>query len=79
MIPYLALVQVGDRGCEPLEEPNRCLLGNGHLALNETITKLVQLGYHGPFDIELMGRDVQKLEYDEMLSHSMGYLQAMKC
>ncbi|RCS42174.1 sugar phosphate isomerase/epimerase [Bremerella cremea] len=79
LIPYLALVQVGDRCCEPQEEPNRCLLGNGHLALDETISKLIQLGYCGPFDIELMGRDVQKLEYDEVLSHSVGYLQAMKC
>lgn len=77
LVPYLALVQVGDRGCEPLEEPNRCLLGDGHLSLNATIAKLIQLGYDGPFDIELMGRDVQQHEYEHLLAHSMGYLQAM--
>ncbi|PQO48115.1 sugar phosphate isomerase/epimerase family protein [Blastopirellula marina] len=77
LIPYLALVQVGDRGSEPQEEPNRCLLGDGHLALEATIARLIQLGFEGPFDIELMGRDVQQLEYEQMLNHSVGFLQAM--
>ncbi|GAA4422947.1 MULTISPECIES: sugar phosphate isomerase/epimerase family protein [Bremerella] len=77
LVPYLALVQVGDRSCDPLEEPNRCLLGSGQLSLDSTITRLLQLGYDGPIDVELMGRDVQQLNYEEMLAHSVGYLQSM--
>lgn len=75
LIPYLALVQLGDRGSQPQDEPNRCCLGEGTLALDAAISRLIQLGYEGPFDIELMGRDVQTLEYEEMLARSVNYLQ----
>lgn len=78
LIPYLALVQIGDRTCEPQEEPNRCLLGSGKLPLDATVSKLIQLGYDGPIDVELMGHDVQQLDYDQLLSQSVEYLQAME-
>ena len=77
LVPYLALVQVADRQCEPQVEPNRGLPGTGTLPLQPTISRLIQLGYDGPFDVELMGHDVQPLSYDELLQRSADYLHAM--
>lgn len=77
LVPYLALVQVADREIEPEQEPNRGLPGSGNLPLQQTISRLIQLGYTGAFDVELMGRDVQPVAYEDLLRKSVDYLQAM--
>jgi len=77
LIPHLALVQIGDRCGDQIDEPNRCVPGEGQLKLEETIRKIQALGYNGPFDVELMGRDVQNLSYEEMLTRSIAYIQTL--
>jgi len=69
VIPYLHLVQLGDARHSPLGEMNRCLLGEGCVPLRTILATLRDCDYHGPFEVELIGEDVETLSYDELLDH----------
>ncbi len=73
----IAIVHVGDGREPPSREQNRCLLGDGVLPLGELISALVNSGYDGPFDIELMGEDVEPVAYEELLSRSRHALETL--
>ncbi len=70
IIPWIAIVQLGDAKHPPHGEQNRCRLGEGRMPLKEIVTTLVEAGYRGFFDIELMGEDLENSDYKELLAHS---------
>lgn len=71
LIPHIAIVQVGDCRQPPRGEQNRCRLGEGMLPLQDFITALIDEGYDGFFDIELMGEDLDNPDYAELIDHSL--------
>lgn len=69
------LVQIGDGKTSPCGEMNRCPLGRGNVPIREMVDALRNGGYDGPWEIELIGRDVEQLPYEELLSHSRSYVE----
>lgn len=67
---HLAIVHLSDCRQAPSLEQERCLLGAGRLPLQDIICTLQEAGYVGPFDIKLMGSDVQAVDYWTVLERS---------
>jgi len=74
IISHLQLVQLGDAKHSPLGEMNRCLLGEGNVPIPDILETLAAGGYDRWIEIELLGADVEALEYDTVLDHSLAYL-----
>lgn len=70
LVPWIALVQLGDARQPPHGEQNRCRLGDGHLPLREFVTALIDADYRGFFDVELLGEDLEASDYRELIAHS---------
>lgn len=74
IISHLNLVQLGDAKHSPLGEMNRCLLGEGSVPIPAILETLSSGGYDRWIEIELIGADVETLEYEDVLDHSLAYL-----
>ena len=74
VVPHLQLVQLGDAKHSPLGEMNRCLLGEGCVPLQTILGTLAEQGYRGPLEVELIGEDVEPLPYEEILDHTVEFL-----
>lgn len=74
---FLQLVQLGDSRHCPLGEMNRCLLGDGRVPIPAILDSLNQAGYDGWIEIEVLGQDVERLEYETVLDHSIEYLNRL--
>ncbi|HBE67187.1 MAG TPA: sugar phosphate isomerase/epimerase [Planctomycetaceae bacterium] len=70
IVPFVRLVQLGDAKHAPLGEQNRCLLGHGRIPLARLITSFQQYGYRGYYEIEVAGRDVEHLQYEQILGQA---------
>jgi sugar phosphate isomerase/epimerase len=70
LAPRLALVQLGDGRQPPQGEPNRCLLGQGSIPLRDIFARLTAAGYDGYYEVELMGEEIEALDYCEVLKSS---------
>ncbi len=66
----IAVVHLGDSKEQPDGESNRCRLGEGTIPLAEIVTALESAGYSGFYDVELMGEDIEAVDYRELLEHS---------
>ncbi len=69
LVPQIALVQLGDGRTPPAGEQNRCRLGEGLLPLQAIVERLERAGYRGYYDVELLGEDVESIDYRELLQH----------
>jgi sugar phosphate isomerase/epimerase len=67
---HIAIVHLGDRCAPPSLDQERCLLGQGHIPLRETVATLQKAGYAGAFDIKLLGPDVETFDYWTVLEQS---------
>jgi sugar phosphate isomerase/epimerase len=70
LVDRIALVQLGDAKSPPNGEQNRCRLGDGILPLTQILQVLAAAGYEGYYDVELLGEDIEPLDYDDLLRHS---------
>jgi sugar phosphate isomerase/epimerase len=70
LVPRTALVQLGDAKKPPLNEQNRCRLGEGTIPLSDIVAGLMQEGYDGYYEVELLGEDVEADDYEMLLNHS---------
>jgi len=68
--PHVAIVQLGDAREPPTGEQNRCRLGDGMIPLKEIIDALTAAGYDGFFDVELLGEEIETLDYNTLLEHA---------
>jgi len=66
----IALVQLGDATRPPQGEQNRCRLGDGGVPLRQIVCALQAAGYDGFFDVELIGEDIEALDYRSLLTHA---------
>jgi sugar phosphate isomerase/epimerase len=67
LIPRIGLVQLADARAAPHAEQNRCPLGMGALPVAESVHKLLQGGYQGFFEVELIGEEIEDSDYEELL------------
>lgn len=68
--PRIAIVHLADARQPPNGEPNRCLLGHGSVPLTEIAAALMEGGFTGFWDVELMGEDIEGISYEHILQHS---------
>lgn len=68
--PHIALVQLGDARRPPDGEQNRCRLGEGSIPLAEIVAALKAAGYDGYYDVELLGEELESVDYREILEHA---------
>ena len=77
IIPHVAVVQLGDRRGLHSNEQNRCPLGEGKLPLGDLVRLLIESGYQGDFDVELVGQDLQLCQYEELLECSKNWFEGI--
>ncbi len=70
IVPWIAIVQLGDAKERPTGEQNRCRLGEGAVPFEEILSKLSAGGYQGNYDVELLGEDIEPYNYADLLTHS---------
>ncbi len=67
---HIAIVQLGDARQPPCGEQSRCLLGEGTLPLQAIVDALTSAGYDGYYDVELLGEEIEPIDYQDLLTHS---------
>ena len=67
LVPLTAIVQLADCCGLPSADRERLLPGQGTLRLGPLVTSLVEHGYTGDFEFEIMGEAVESLGYEEVL------------
>ena len=72
----IAIVHLGDGHGIPDGEQDRCPLGRGCVPIREIIETLVQSGYDGFLDVELMGESVEQFEYLSLVKQSRDYMHS---
>ena len=70
IVDRIALVQLGDAQGPPDGEQNRCLLGQGTVPLKQIVDALQAAGYDGDYDVELLGEDVEPLDYGQLIDNA---------
>lgn len=75
LVPRLGLVQLGDARRPPCGEPNRCLLGRGTVPIHELLLALIENGYAGCCEVELMGEEIEEHDYWHLLEDSRRVLE----
>jgi len=66
----VAIVQLGDAREPPDGEQNRCRLGDGAVPLKEIVDALAAAGYDGFYDVELLGEEIETIDYQALLEHA---------
>jgi sugar phosphate isomerase/epimerase len=66
----IAIVHLGDSRQLPDGDHNRCRLGEGTIPLREIVSALESASYNGFYDVELMGEEIEAVDYRELLDHS---------
>ncbi len=66
----VALVQLGDGRQIPSVEQARCRLGEGVIPLAEIVRAFLHAGYDGDFDVELIGEEIETIDYHELVEHA---------
>lgn len=66
----LALVQLSDRIEADNGRLQRCRFGEGHVPIREIVTRLIDCGYEGSFDINLSGISANADQYPAILEES---------
>lgn len=69
-VEQIRIVHLGDARHEPIDEQDRCRLGEGRLPLQDMIELLEHGGYNGYYDVELLGEEIETADYTELVCHS---------
>jgi sugar phosphate isomerase/epimerase len=64
---HIAIVHLGDSLKPPSGEQSRQRLGKGTLPLRQIVAALQEAGYNGDYDVELMGEEIERMCYRELL------------
>ena len=62
-IDLVALVQIGDYKLGTFNMPNRCAIGDGDIPVERLLSALIDAGYGGPFDLEILGPVIEAEGY----------------
>ena len=75
IVPHIGVVHLGDRNAPHSLDQHRRPLGEGALQLGELVRGLMEAGYVGDFDVELIGHDVEPCGYDSLLRGSQEFFE----
>jgi sugar phosphate isomerase/epimerase len=70
-IDLVALVQIGDYRLGTFDIPNRCALGDGDIPAERLFGLLLDAGYAGPFDLEILGPEIEQEGYPAPIVRSV--------
>ena len=70
-IDIVALVQIGDYKLGTFDVPNRCAIGDGDVPVERLVAMLLDAGYQGAFDIEILGPQIEAEGYRAPISRSL--------
>ena len=73
--PHLAVVHLADADQPPQSDPDRLPLGQGRLPLAKIVRTLQDADYRGFYEVELMGEEVEHLDYRQLLRQSQETLR----
>jgi sugar phosphate isomerase/epimerase len=76
-IDRIGIVQVSDFAVGTLSTPNRLVPGDGDIPLRRIIGWLLDAGYQGVFDLELVGPTIEAEGYRGALERSCTYLSEL--
>jgi sugar phosphate isomerase/epimerase len=76
-IDRIGIVQVSDFAIGTLSTPNRLVPGDGDIPLRRIIDRLLDAGYEGVFDLELIGPKIEEEGYRSALARSCAYLSTL--
>ncbi len=71
IVNRIKLVQLADAQGPPQIEQNRFPLGQGVLPFEKVITHLENLGYEGFFEVELLGPEIETIDYQQLLHKTL--------
>lgn len=77
IVGQVAVVQLGDALQPPTTEQNRCRLGEGNVPLKEIVDAFTAAGYDGFYDVELLGEELETVDYDSLLQHAKEAFQQL--
>jgi sugar phosphate isomerase/epimerase len=75
IVPYIGVVHLGDRSEPHGVDQHRRPLGEGMLHLGDLVRGLLDAGYVGDFDVELIGHDVPPSGYESLLRGSLEFFE----
>ena len=70
-IDTVALVQVCDYALGTFDMPNRCAVGDGDIPIERLLGLVLDAGYAGPFDIEILGPRIEEEGYAAPIARSV--------
>jgi sugar phosphate isomerase/epimerase len=70
-IDLVALVQISDFVVGTLDTPNRAVLGDGDIPLERLLAMVIDAGYGGAFDLEILGPRIEHEGYSAAIRRSM--------
>ena len=70
IVQHSALIQLGDARQPPKGEQNRVPLGEGELPLPTIVDSAVKAGYSGFFEVELLGEEIEVIDYEQLLART---------
>jgi len=70
LVDRIAIVHLADGKLPSDSEQTRTRLGEGQIPLIEILQALNQSGYDGDYDVELVGPDLERTDYCQLLAHS---------
>jgi sugar phosphate isomerase/epimerase len=73
-VDRIGLVQVSDTAIGTLSTPNRLVPGDGDIPLERILGHLLDAGYEGVFDLELIGPRIEEEGYRSAIARSCAYL-----
>jgi sugar phosphate isomerase/epimerase len=76
-IDRIGIVQVSDFSIGTLSTPNRLVPGDGDIPLRRIIEQVLDAGYEGVFDLELVGPKIEEEGYRSAIARSCSHLSEL--
>jgi sugar phosphate isomerase/epimerase len=70
-IDLVALVQIGDYKLGTFDTPNRCAIGDGEIPVERLLRTVLDAGYEGAFDLEILGPRIEEEGYRAPIARSI--------
>lgn len=70
-IDVVALVQLCDYALGTYDMPNRCAVGDGDIPVERLLALVLDAGYDGPFDLEILGPRIEDEGYRAPIARSV--------
>jgi sugar phosphate isomerase/epimerase len=70
-IDLVGLVQICDYKLGTFDMPNRSVIGEGDIPVERLIGLMLEAGYSGPFDLEILGPRIEEAGYRASIASSL--------